>query len=684
MSTRHIARISRTGLSGIISTASTLVLAFCCANPALAQEEEPASPIVVTGYGLDDGSAVPAYDVTTIDRDALTASASGRIEDVLSSVAGFSEYRRSDSRSANPSAQGATLRALGGNASSRALVLLDGVPVANPFFGYIPFSALSPDRLSSVRVVRGGGMGAFGMGAVSGTIDLTSAGPDEIGLLKGEALINDRGETQLSATTAPCLGEGFIVASVQWDKGEGFWTTPKEQRVDASARAAYETLSGSLRAVAPLTDTIEVQAAGLVYDDNRTLRFKGADSTSSGQQGSLRLVGRGDWQFDVLGYVQAQNFSNIVMSSTYYTKTLDQQKTPTLAVGGKFELRPPVGEAHVLRLGADIRAMTGKAYEVGSSPVSGATTYYRTSRGDQSDLGLFLEDDWTIGNVVLTGGVRADHWTITDGSYVRTSAAGVQTADSGPYPDRSDWAVNGRAGLLWHATGGLDLRAAAYSSMRMPTLNELYRPYVVVDVTTNANPNLKPEQLYGFEGGVDFVPVEGVKLSLTAFDNRLEDAISNVFISTNTYQRQNVKAIDSEGIEAAAHLALGQVTFDGSLSWTDATVDAPGTDADGLRPAQVAKLATSATLAWAPAEGWRLAATVRHTGKQYEDDQEQYALPAVTTLDAYVRIPVLPQVAVTLRGENLTDETIWTRNQGGSVDLGTPRTVWAGVSFGLD
>ncbi len=54
-------------------------------------------------------------------------------------VAGFQEFRRSDSRSSNPTAQGVTLRALGGNASSRALVLLDGVPMVDPFFGHVRF-----------------------------------------------------------------------------------------------------------------------------------------------------------------------------------------------------------------------------------------------------------------------------------------------------------------------------------------------------------------------------------------------------------------------------------------------------------------------------------------------------------------------------------------------------------------
>src|SRR3546814_4039953 len=99
------------------------------------------------GEGLPLPPGTPAYGSVTIDRDRLTSDASGRLEDVLADVAGVQQFRRSDSRAANPTAQGVTLRALGGNATSRALVLLDGVPQADPFFGYIPFNALVPGRL---------------------------------------------------------------------------------------------------------------------------------------------------------------------------------------------------------------------------------------------------------------------------------------------------------------------------------------------------------------------------------------------------------------------------------------------------------------------------------------------------------------------------------------------------------
>ena len=151
-----------------------LVAALLCPAVASAEEgdEDPVNPIIVTGEGLATPSSRPAYDLKIITRERLVGASSGRIEEVLAGVAGFQQFRRSDSRSSNPSAQGATLRALGGNATSRALVLLDGVPMADPFFGYIPFSALNPETLARVRVTRGGGSGAFGAGAVAGTIAL--------------------------------------------------------------------------------------------------------------------------------------------------------------------------------------------------------------------------------------------------------------------------------------------------------------------------------------------------------------------------------------------------------------------------------------------------------------------------------------------------------------------------------
>jgi vitamin B12 transporter len=172
---------------------------------------------------------------------------------------------------------------------------------------------------------------------------------------------------------------------------------------------------------------------------------------------------------------------------------------------------------------------------------------------------------------------------------------------------------------------------------------------------------------------------------VTAFDNRLKDAVANVTLSPSMRQRQNVDAIRARGLELGADATVGTVSFAGSLSWTDAQVEASGTSSalDGKRPAQVPKLAASGTLAWMPQPGWRIAATLRHTGAQFEDDLETDVLRAATTLDGIVQVPLGHGISVLLRGENLFDETIVTRNQAGSIDYGTPRTLWAGVRIGL-
>ena len=658
-------------------------LACALALPLSAQEAE-APVIVVTGEGLDETPATPAYDQQVIDREQLVSVPSGRIEDALASVAGFQQFRRSDSRSANASAQGATLRALGGNATSRALVLLDGVPMSDPFFGYIPFSAIAPERLSQIRVTRGGGSGPFGAGALAGTIEMESAGIDQLDGFAGQALVNDRGETELSGSAGARLGSGFLVASGRWDRGKGFYTTPEADRVPLSARAAFDGWSAQIRGVAPVSDEIELQVRGLAYRDERTLRFKGADSGIEGQDASLRLVGRGEWEFDALAYLQARNFTNVVVSSTRFVPVLDQRNTPATGLGGKLELRPPVGDAHVLRVGMDFRRAEGELFETAISAFSGNITARRNAGGTNTDLGLFVEDDWSLGRLVLTLGARLDRWTIRDGFYTERDASGeLLSTDS--FADRAGWDASFRGGVLYRANDVVALRAAAYSGLRLPTLNELYRPFVVFPVVTQANAALENERLEGFEAGIELTPNPAVALSLTAFDNRVKNAVANVTIAENLRQRRNIDAIQSRGLEASVSATLGAFSLDASAVWTDAEAKGSGFAAalDGNRPSQTPRFTGGATLSWTPADDWLLSATVRHVGAQFEDDLESNVLPAATTLDAFVRVPMTPSIAFVLRGENLTDEAIVTRNQSGAIDLGVPRTVWAGVKVGL-
>lgn len=650
--------------------------------PADADASSGNHQIVVTGKGLAETPATPAYDTQVIDHDQIVSTSSGRLEDALQNVAGFQQFRRSDSRSSNPSAQGITLRALGGNATSRALVLLDGVPMVDPFFGYVPFSAIAPERLSNIRVTRGGGSGPFGSGALAGVIELDSADARDLGLFTGSAMIDDRGETELSGSVAPELGDGYAVVSGRWDRGEGFFTTPESQRVPASVRAKYDSWSTSARLVEPIGSDLTLQLRGLAFEDNRVLRFAGATTGMQGQDISARVVGRGAWQFDALAYAQWRNFNNRVISSSTYNLSLDQKDTPADGQGGKIEIRPPVGGGHTLRFGTDYRRSKGDLKEDSYNASSGVLTAHRFGGGVNTDWGLFAEDDWELGILTLTGGVRGDSYDIKDGYFRSVNGAGTTTIDN-TYPNRSDWAFTWRGGGVVHASKALELRAAAYSSLRLPTLNELYRPFVVFPVTTQANENLKPERLVGYEAGIDWQPSAAFKLSLTAFNNKAKDAITNVTIGTNLRKRENIQAILAKGIELGAQANVGKFGFDASLAYTHARQHGPGTDLDGFIPSQTPAWDESATVSYHPAEHMTFSATVRHVGKQYEDDKQTDVLPAATTVDLFGQVPLVDRLSFVVRAENLFDATVITRNQARSEDLGTPRTLWAGFRYGF-
>jgi outer membrane receptor protein involved in Fe transport len=213
----------------------------------------------------------------------------------------------------------------------------------------------------------------------------------------------------------------------------------------------------------------------------------------------------------------------------------------------------------------------------------------------------------------------------------------------------------------------------------------LYRPFTVFPVVTQANARLRNERLEGYEAGIDYASSNAIDLSLTAFDNRVKHAIANVTIGPNLRQRQNIDAIHARGIEAGVNAKLGEFSFSGSLAWTNAEARGSGAAAalDGNRPAQTPRWSASGTASWRPRAHTFVALTARHVGAQFEDDLETDVLPAATTLDLFAQFPIARNFALVLRGENLTGETVVTRNQSGSMDYGAPQTIWAGIKLGL-
>src|SRR5689334_2594483 len=156
----------------------------------------PPPAIVITGNALPEAKAERVYTVERIGRREIEQSPSHELDQLLKDVPGLQLFRRSDARSGHPTSQGVTLRALGGNASSRALLVLDGVPQTDPFGGWINWPAYDPDDLRQVRVVRGGGSVANGPGALAGTIEMVSRADSG---LSGEADYGSRDSLEARA-----------------------------------------------------------------------------------------------------------------------------------------------------------------------------------------------------------------------------------------------------------------------------------------------------------------------------------------------------------------------------------------------------------------------------------------------------------------------------------------------------
>lgn len=655
--------------------------------------------IVVTGRGLAPAAGEEVFDTIVIDRDRLAGSASGRIEEVLRDVPGFQLFRRSDSHSANPTSQGATLRALGGNASSRVLLLLDGVPQTDPFGGWISWPAYHPERLGEARVTRGGGSGVQGPGALAGTIDLASATPAELSGARGRLAYGSRDGLDAFAGLGLPLGTGFVAISGAWQRGDGFIPIVRGQRGPADRPSAYEQTSLAVRAVAPLAGGTEMQASGLVFSDARErgtafsgIRTKGADA-------SLRLVGR---RWSALGYVQTRDFYNSFASvdpgRTEANRVSEQFSVPATGLGARVEARPKIGSTIELRLGGDWRLTEGETRERYAF-VAGAGTRGRVAGGRSQALGAFAEAAWTAESLTLTAGGRIDRWTISNGRLnERLLATGAVLTDTA-FRDRSGLEPTGRAGIAWRAGAGMTVRSAAYLGWRLPTLNELYRPFRVGADATAANAELASERLRGIEAGLDWRPAPRARIGFTAFFNRLEGAIANVTLGQGPgafpgvgfvaaggdYRRRaNLDSIEARGIEVEGRYSAGAWTLSGGWSLVDAEVKAtgPALALDGLRPAQTPRHSLSSTLAWAPG-GARASVTARYSGAQFEDDLNRQILPGAFTLDAVALVPIGRRLAIEARAENAADARILAGVSGNGIEeRATPRTFWIGLRFG--
>lgn len=626
------------------------------------------------------------------------------VERELGLAGEFQQFRRSDSRSANPTSQGVTMRGLGGNAASRTLLFLDGVPQADPFGGWVAWPGYDALELVSIRLRKGGGQPSVGPGSVAGVIELDSRkiqGQSSLGVGFGS-----RNSVDALGRVVSHLGEGWLTVGASYSRSDGFVPVIKSQRGAIDHGAAYKQAGISIQATAPLVDDIDLQATLRAYFDNRNRGVDFSRNTNSGVDASLKVSNRkGGWQWSATSYVQLRDFSSefgsVSVDRSTVTPTLDQFATPSNGIGLRFEARPPHDDFWEVRLGGEWRRTLGETRE-NFSFVGGRPTRFRTAGGTTDTVGGFAElsfvpsDQWK-----LSAGGRFDSWRLSDGFRREVNIGGDVRSDD-RFRQRDDGEWSGRSGVDWSPLKRLHIGASMYKSWRLPTLNELFRPFRVGADATAANAALSPERLAGFEVVAGYYS-KPFTVEALYFDNRLKGAVANVSVANGpgnfpgvgfvaaggVYRvRQNLDAIQSRGVELYAN-AMITYSLGVSLSYTliDAQVEASGIAAslDGLRPAQVARHSGRIALTYDDMDDDRATFSIRHVGKQFEDDMNDRALGAATVIDFSLAKKIRKNLFFEARGDNLLNTRVEAAiSATGTIERATPRTLWLGLRYNFD
>ncbi len=622
---------------------------------------------------------VPVSDVQ-LTREDLQQTPALTLDDDLRQVPGFSLYRRSSSRTANPTTQGVSLRGLGANGASRALVLQDGIPLNDPFGGWVYWDRVPAESVADVEIAQEGASSLYGSDALGGVIQFISR-PAEPAGISLETSYGNQSTPDLSLWAGGQKGKWESTFAGEVFHTDGYVLVPEADRGPVDTKAGSEHGTADLMVGRKIGEKSEIFARGWYLDETRangTVLQRNDTKLGQGALGAnLDLGDYGALSLRFYGDVQTyhQTFSSVTsVVSQRDTETLtDLQTVPAQGVGGSALWSRQLGKRQSLVAGFDDHEEIGASHDVLFT--KGAPSADQSSGGRQRTLGIFGDDLIQITpRWLLSLSARVDHWSNFDASIVRTPlSTGIPALTQ--FADRSQNAFSPRATLRHQFNSNISWDASVYRAFRAPSLNELYRSFRQGNTTTQSNADLTAEHLTGGDAGISAYGFNRrLEVRGTFFYNQIIDPVANVTCQPPPNAlpgcpapvpnviariRENLGRISAPGFDAGATVHFTR-SFDLSAGYqfvNSRVVSFPeGTSLVGLWVAQVPHNSFTFQARYSNPKIVFISVDGRFVGKQFDDDQNQFPLGNFFVLDAMASRSIGAGLDLFAAAENLFNE----------------------------
>jgi outer membrane receptor protein involved in Fe transport len=649
---------------------------------AFAQEDE-LDPLEFRGFTPPSAIGKPAV----FGQKRLIESPYLRLDQVLLENPVFGTYRRSDSSIAHPTSQGVSLRGTGTSAASRSIILLDGIPLNDPFGGWVRWNRFSLGELESVRF---GQTSAFASSA--GTIELTSRRPvndpiRELKLATGDvhgfsadgfsaAAANKEGwDATTSFRMEDFAGHPVVRASQRGPIDEDAWNRMRAARASISRQLSFGRLTASL--------------AG--FAERRGNGTPLARNEGDGFDWSLGVENKGS---KTILFGQEIDFASVFQKRASGDIALDQFSVPGSSLGFIHEGSCETGE-HEIGFAFVALRRKGETNEDFAD-----YKFRRVAGGRQTQLGLSLSDAWSPAEGWnLVASLRGDWFRDDQGRRKKWRLSNDAVLEDDSFPAREDFETGGSLQLSRKLTSQLAARATIRSRVRQPTLNELYRPYRVGNFQVDPNENLEVERITGIEVGIDWQVTERLFASFMLFQDNLRDSVANVSDPEDPNivqpiilaQRINLDRASSKGLELSLEYLLANdltIELKSLLVDTEVRRCPENSSIVGNRFAQAPNHRSTGSFSWTPSP-WEFRLDARHESNRYDDARNNRLrlLEDFFTLDLSLAHNLSDNSRIRLSVNNLTDEEIQTArsssSSGGIISTGAPRNLLLGLEWGF-